>query len=122
MKIKLDENLPAALVNLLRVAGHDAMTVSDESLGGGEDPRILHAAASEQRLLMTFDLDFADIRRYPLGSHAGIVVFRLNDQRWAALKGPVRRLIDSGILDRVQGGLAIVDELRVRIRSRPAGL
>ena len=120
MKFKLDENLPAALVNMLRSAGHDAQTVSEESLSGAEDPRILRAAASERRLLMTFDLDFADIRRYPLGSHAGIIVFRLNDQRWAALKEPVRRLIDSGILDRVQGGLAIVDELRVRIRARPA--
>ena len=75
MKIKLDENLPAALANLLRVAGHDAMTVSEVLLGGGEDPRILHAAASEQRLLMTFDLDFADIRRYPPGATPALSYF-----------------------------------------------
>jgi hypothetical protein len=30
---------------------------------------------------MTFDLDFADVRHYPPGSHGGIVVFRLHDQR-----------------------------------------
>jgi hypothetical protein len=66
---------------------------------------------------LTFDLDFADIRRYAIGSHAGIVVFRLHDQRWAALERPSRRLIESGLLERLQGGLAIVDESRVRIRT-----
>jgi predicted nuclease of predicted toxin-antitoxin system len=118
MKSKLDENLPTALAELLRAAGHDTQTVADEGLGGGLDPRILQVAASEGRTLLTFDLDFADVRQYPIGSHAGIVVFRLHDQRWAVLEPPARRLIDSGLLDRLGGGLAIVDESRVRIRTK----
>ncbi len=118
MKFKLDENLPTALTELLRAAGHDVMTVADEALSGSNDPKVLQAAASEGRMLLTFDLDFADIRRYPIGSHAGIVVFRLRDQRWAALEQPARRLIESGLLDRLQSGLAIVDESRVRIRTK----
>ncbi|MEN6406448.1 MAG: DUF5615 family PIN-like protein [Thermoguttaceae bacterium] len=118
MKIKLDENLPTALAELLRETGHDAMTVADEALGGSKDPKVLQVATSESRTLLTFDLDFADIRRYPVGSHAGIVVFRLHDQRWAVLEQPARRLIESGLLDCLQGGLAIVDESRVRTRIR----
>jgi hypothetical protein len=46
------------------------------------------------------------------------VVFRLHDQRWAELEPPARRLIESGLLDRLQSGLAIVDESRVRIRTK----
>lgn len=118
MKIKLDENLPTALAVLLRAGGHDAMTVADEALGGSKDPKIMQVATSEARTLLTFDLDFADIRRYPIGSHAGIVVFRLHDQRWAALAEPARRLVETGLLDRLQGGLAIIDESRVRIRTK----
>jgi predicted nuclease of predicted toxin-antitoxin system len=118
MKIKLDENLPTALAELLQVTGHDAMTVADEALSGSKDPKVLHVAASENRILLTFDLDFADIRQYPIGSHAGIVVFRLHDQRWAILEEPARRVIDSDLLSRLQGGLAIVDESRVRIRTK----
>ena len=121
MKIKLDENLPTALAELLRAAGHDAVTVADEALGGSNDPKVLQVATTEGRTVLTFDLDFCDIRRYPIGSHAGIVVFRLHDQRWAVLEQPARRLIESKLLDRLQGGLAIVDESRVRIRTkRPA--
>jgi hypothetical protein len=63
---------------------------------------------------MTFDTDFADIRQYPPGSHAGIVVFRLEDQRWAVLHEPARKLVDLDIPDRLDRGLAIVDEMRTR--------
>jgi predicted nuclease of predicted toxin-antitoxin system len=118
MKIKLDENLPTALAELLQAAGHDAMTVADEALSGSKDPKVLDVAVSENRTLLTFDLDFADIRQYPVGSHAGIVVFRLHDQRWAILEKPARRLVDSGLLNRLQGSLTIVDESRVRIRTK----
>ncbi len=121
MKIKLDENLPTALAELLRAKGHDVATVVEEALGGSKDPKVLQAASSEGRMLLTFDLDFADIRHYPISSHAGIVVFRLRDQRWMILEPPVRRLIDSGLLDRLQGGLAIIDESRVRIRTKKPG-
>lgn len=118
MKFKLDENLPTALTEVLRAAGHDVMTVADEALSGSKDPKVLQVAASEGRTLLTFDLGFADIRRYPVGSHAGIVVFRLHDQRWGVLERPARQLIESGLLDRLQGGLAIVDESRVRVRTK----
>ncbi len=117
MKIKLDENLPAALVALLHSANHDVSTVAEQRLSGATDVSILQAAKAEERLVMTFDTDFADIRRYPVGSHAGIVVFRLKDQRWEVLKAPAQHLIASGVLERLHGGLAIVATRRIRLRS-----
>ena len=120
MKIKLDENLPADLRELLHTAKHDTATVSEQGLAGCDDPPILQAATAEGRILMTFDTDFADIRRYPPGTHAGIVVFRLRDQRWKTLQRPVRRLVATGALKEVRRGLAIVDESRVRYRRKKA--
>ena len=117
MRVKLDANMPSAMTELLRQAGHDALTVAEEGLGGAADPTILQAATTENRVLVTFDLDFADVRSFPVGSHGGIVVFRLHDQRWAVLQEPVRHLVASGILERIRGGLAIVDEVRIRIRT-----
>ncbi len=58
MRIKLDENMPAALVQLLQSAGHEVLTVADEELSGASDQDVLSAASSEGRLLMTFDTDF----------------------------------------------------------------
>jgi hypothetical protein len=65
---------------------------------------------------MTFDFDFADVRHYPPGSHGGIVVLRLHDQRWSSMQGPVSRLLAAGSLDGLASGLAIVDETRVRYK------
>ena len=117
MKIKLDENMPVAFAVLLRHAGNDAMTVSEEGLAGIDDSLLLATAHSEKRLLITFDSDFGDIRNYPVGTHSGIVVCRLADQRWAHLKQAAEKLLDSGVLERLSGGLAVVDEARIRIRS-----
>ena len=92
MKFKIDENLPAGLVDALRGERHNVATASDESLGGAKDPTLLAAAVAERRVLMTFDLDFADARAYPPGSHHGIVVFRLPNQRWRTLEPELRRM------------------------------
>lgn len=118
MKIKLDENMPLSLAILLRAEGHNVATVPEENLSGGGDRQILETAARENRLPMTFDADFGDIRAYPVGSHAGVVVFRLHDQRWASLREPAERLLTSGVLERLERGLAIVDENRIRVRSK----
>jgi predicted nuclease of predicted toxin-antitoxin system len=93
--------------------------LSEKGLGGERDPPVLKAAADEGRILLTFDLDFADIRQYPPGTHAGIVVFRLQDQRWATLEGPLRRLLAKGGFVDLSNGLAIVDGARVRYRRPP---
>jgi predicted nuclease of predicted toxin-antitoxin system len=121
VKIKLDENMLQALVHLLCSAGHDVSTVAEEDLSGEEDPLILEWATEEDRLLITFDVGFGDVRAYPMGSHAGVVVvFRLSDQRWAVLKSPVERLRASGLIDRLHQGLAVVDENRIRTRFKGA--
>jgi predicted nuclease of predicted toxin-antitoxin system len=114
LKFKLDENMPVDLVLLLRTHGHDAMGVAEQGLAGEDDPPVLERAASEDRILMTFDLDFADIRQYRPGTHAGIIVFRLRDQRWKALGKPALRLLENGGLQSLRRGLAVVDEFRIR--------
>jgi predicted nuclease of predicted toxin-antitoxin system len=110
----LDENMPADLVLRLRLGGHDVTDVFEEGLAGKGDPIVFSAASRERRILVTFDLDFADIRLYPPGAHSGILVFRLRDQRWKTMERPVDRLLASGILETLGSGLAIVDETRVR--------
>ncbi len=116
MKIKLDENLPDDLAASLRAAKYDVSTVAEEGLAGYDDPPVLEAATAEGRVLVSLDLGFADIRRYPQGTHAGIVVFRLKDQRWKTLQKSVRRLLSMSALKELRRGLAIVDESRVRFR------
>ncbi|HYZ55022.1 MAG TPA: DUF5615 family PIN-like protein [Streptosporangiaceae bacterium] len=80
MKFKLDENLPASSSAILAHAGHDVDTVIDEGLAGAPDQDVVAAATAAGRILISLDRGLGDIRAYPPGNHAGIVVLRLPDQ------------------------------------------
>jgi predicted nuclease of predicted toxin-antitoxin system len=71
VKFKIYENLPAEAAEILKSAGFDAHTVADEDLAGAHDETVAGASRSEDRILVTLDLDFANIRAYPPGEHAG---------------------------------------------------
>ena len=118
MKFKVDENMPGDLVDMLHKESHDVADIVGEGLVGEDDQPVLEVATAEGRILLTFDLDFADIRQYRPGTHAGIVVFRLKNQRWKYLEGPARRLLACP-LGKLQHGLAIVDEKRIRYKRPP---
>ena len=79
MRFKLDENLPIQLKGLFTESGHD-VTVLEQGMGGATDSDVASACLAEKRILVTQDMDFADIRMYPPGEHPGIVVFRLPRQ------------------------------------------
>ena len=85
MKFKLDENLPVLSAAILASAGHDVDTVGQERLSGAPNPEVVAAATAAQRVLISLDVGLADIRAYPPGSHAGIVVLRLPDQSAATV-------------------------------------
>jgi predicted nuclease of predicted toxin-antitoxin system len=70
MKFKIDENLPFEAARTWRQAGYDAETVADEGLSGSADETIADRISDEARVLLTLDLDFANIRAYPPGGYA----------------------------------------------------
>lgn len=77
MKFKLDENLGRRTQRIFEDAGHDVRTVREESLGGASDQRIYDVCCAEQRCLVTLDLDFADVLRFPPHKAGGIAIIRV---------------------------------------------
>lgn len=117
IRFKLDENLPRDAQILLRAAGHDVDTVMEEQLAGGSDPRVFQAAQTEQRVLVTLDLDFSDIRAYPPASHQGIWVLRPRTQSIEDTLALLRRALHVSDVEQSQGRLWIIEPERVRIRA-----
>ncbi len=76
MRIKVDEDLPPAVTERLREAGHDDAGVVEQGMSGWKDPGLWEAVQPEGRFLVTSDKGFGDIRAYPPGTHAGILVLR----------------------------------------------
>ena len=77
MRFKLDENLGTRTQQLFRTHEHDAQTARSEGLQGASDQRVYEACRIEQRCLVTLDLDFADVIRFPPDQASGIVVIRI---------------------------------------------
>lgn len=76
MKFKLDENFGVRTQQLFAEFGHDVHTVAYEELGGVSDDELFRVCRTEDRCLVTLDLDFADVVRFPPYKAAGIVVIR----------------------------------------------
>jgi predicted nuclease of predicted toxin-antitoxin system len=76
MKFKLDENFGARTQYLFVEFGHDVQTVAQEELSGASDIAIYNICLLENRCLITLDLDFADVIRFPPRPMGGIVVIR----------------------------------------------
>lgn len=117
MQFKIDENLHSDSADLLRQHGHDAMTVYDQGLQGKADPVIASVCQQEGRMIITLDLDFSDIRRYPPKDHQGLIVLRLNDQSRRAVLAILGRLIPLLDSEPLIGKLWIVQETSLRIRE-----
>jgi predicted nuclease of predicted toxin-antitoxin system len=114
---KVDENLPEKLVSLLNDAGHDAKSVLDQSMGGAADARVAEVCRVENRIVVTLDLDFADIRTYPPAQSPGFVVFRLARQDKPHVLLVAGRLVELLRTESPERKLWVVEEDRVRIRE-----
>ncbi len=117
MKFKIDENLPAEFAEVLQSAGHDAMTVPEQRLNGQPDERIAEICLREARILVTLDLDFADIRTYPPREYPGFIVFRLAHQDKLSLLSALNRLIPIWAVETCDQRLWVVEENRMRVRE-----
>jgi predicted nuclease of predicted toxin-antitoxin system len=117
LRFKLDENLPDRAVAALVAHGHDVETAVTEGLAGSEDPAVLAACTAEDRILVTLDLDFADIRQYPPGTHKGIWVLRPSSQTFAGVVALLEAGVKLSAAEPTAGRLWVIDERRVRIRE-----
>lgn len=116
MKLKLDENLSRHLKVELASLGHDVSTAAEEDLLSKPDVSIAAAAQAEGRMLLSLDLHFADIRRFPPGTHPGIVLFRPPRLGPLMVNRFVRDFVAHQDLSALAGTLAIVESDRVRVR------
>jgi predicted nuclease of predicted toxin-antitoxin system len=116
LRIKLDENRPAGAAQPFRDPGHDVDTVIDEHLAGAADDDLLRAASAAGRLLVTLDRGFGDVRAHRPGSHAGVLVLRVDDQSPPAIVRAVENLVTEVGLDELSSCVSVFREGNLRVR------
>ena len=83
------------------------------------DPDIVSKAAREQRIALTFDLDFGDILAVAGTETPSIIIFRLRDQTPAAVNARLFPVIIACQSELSNGAIIIVEEERYRVRRLP---
>jgi predicted nuclease of predicted toxin-antitoxin system len=119
MRIKLDENISADLVEDLVALGHDVDTAPSEGLAGHEDPQVWAAAQVAGRVLITQDLDFSDVRTFVPGTHQGLILVRLREPSRSRLHARLLEVFRSETVESWGACLVVVGDSKVRVR-RPA--
>jgi predicted nuclease of predicted toxin-antitoxin system len=106
MKIKPDENLSERGAALFWAEGDDVVTVPEENLSGTNGKPLIAICQSEQRCLVTLDLDFSNPLVFQPRDYASIAVLRLPPQAldqalWEACDVLIKGLQQISILGRL---------------------
>jgi predicted nuclease of predicted toxin-antitoxin system len=118
VKFLLDANMPRSALALLRQHGHEAEHVRDLGMGADTDASIDDFARRSGLIVVTRDLDFADVRQFPPESRPGLLVLRLADASTASDVVAVlaRFLSDTTLVGQIPGHLVILQSDHARFR------
>ena len=103
----------------LRALRHDVLHLSEQALHRLPDDKILDLARREDRVILTFDLDFGDL--LAAGSHRlpSAIIFRLRDQTPPSVNPRLLTVISEREEDLRVGALIIVEDNSYRLRRLP---
>lgn len=111
-----DENVPLPIVEAIRSAGFDVMSVCDTARSI-DDEDVLALAVNESRILITFDKDFGELVFHAGAASCGIILIRPRSLPPDEL---VRTIVTSLCGDWTWAGqLTVIDGQYIRFRRLP---
>lgn len=86
-------------------------------MGGWRDPDLWQAVQNEKRFLITADKEFADIRLFPPGTHAGVLLLRPDEDGIRPLIDLIQSIMDAYKLEDLQNTVTVATPRNIRIRK-----
>jgi predicted nuclease of predicted toxin-antitoxin system len=121
MRFLADMCVDVRVVEWLREQGHDAIHLRDEGLHRMPNAEIFKKGIKEDRVILTFDLDFAEIAALTGGEKTSVVLFRLKNTRAPNVINHLSKVIQDSMDDLEKGAVVVVEEFRHRVRYLPIG-
>lgn len=121
MRFLADMGVSQRVVTWLREQGHDATHLRDEGLQRLENGDIFTKASRKLRIILTWDLDFAEILALSGSNTVSAVVFRLVNTRSTHVIERLERVLLESTQDLENGAIISVEEGRHRVRLLPIG-
>jgi predicted nuclease of predicted toxin-antitoxin system len=119
MKLLLDMGVSPRTAQFLRALGHDANHLAERGLVKMADEDIMRLAKSEDRAVITFDLDFSRILAVQRLTQPSVILFRLELFTTDQINAMLADLLVKHTVELEAGAIIVVDQRRVRIRKLP---
>ena len=119
MKFLADMGISMSTVEALREEGLDAVHLREQQLHRLSDDKILQKAREERRVVLTCDLDFGDLLAAGLQDSPSVILFRVRDQRPAAITPKLLEVVGQAKGDLEAGAIVVVEDSRFRVRRLP---
>jgi predicted nuclease of predicted toxin-antitoxin system len=121
VRLLLDQNLsPETSLFLREELGLDVTDTRELGLQGASDAEIAERAMRDERIVVTFDADFGDVREFHPGSYPGVIRLKVHPQTTDVLQSTLRDFFSKVTEDELQGALVTVEPGFYRIRRAPA--
>jgi predicted nuclease of predicted toxin-antitoxin system len=121
MRFLADMGVSRQVVEWLRSGSHDAIHLRDEGLQRLPNGEIFQKAGREQRIVLTFDLDFGEILAASGGQIISVVLFRLRNTRAEFVIQRLDDVLNRTSDDLLKGAIVVVEDGRHRVRKLPIG-
>jgi predicted nuclease of predicted toxin-antitoxin system len=121
MRLLADMGISMRVVEWLRSSGHDAIHLRDEGLRKLPNGEIFRRAIREQRIVPTFDLDFAEIVAASGGRSVSVILFRLRNTRADFVIQRLKIVLEQSTQELAQGAVVLVEDGRYPVRRLPIG-
>jgi predicted nuclease of predicted toxin-antitoxin system len=119
MKFLLDMPVSASLLGVIREYGHEGVHASQIGKAFAPDIELLELARSENRIIVTADLDFPRLLALSMAEGPGTILFRggnFSDTEMCTLLDRVLKKVSP---EDLQNSISVVDPKRIRITGLP---
>jgi predicted nuclease of predicted toxin-antitoxin system len=117
--IVIDEDIHRSISEPLKRLGHRVMDIRDYGLRGSEDEEIFQFAQHNKAVLLSGDLGFSNILRFPLGTHWGIIIIKFpNEMSTEMINEEVYKSLNRIKDEDMSKNLTVISPGKVRIRRR----
>lgn len=119
MKFLGDMGVSPLAVQALRQQGYDAVHLVEEGLERLPDPDILEKARQEERIILTFDLDFGELLAVSSNPLPSVIIFRLQNTLPSFVSARLLLVISECGENLETGAIVTVEDSRYRLRRLP---
>jgi predicted nuclease of predicted toxin-antitoxin system len=119
LRFLADMGVSQFTVDWLRQQGHEAVHLREQGLHRMQDPDILKKARTEDRTLLTMDLDFGYLLAASGGHLPSVILFRLSDQRSQNVNARLADVLAQCEPDLQAGAIVSVSDGAIRVRRLP---